>query len=156
MPGLSWGCRGEAATPPRVCTPITKPTHKMAKSGGFHTGQQWCILAQDNGFPPVTQSSQWSLNSWKHLEKLALNRCFSSTRLLGLCKLHVSWLKPGPTAAHAALWACVCAKSLPSYPTLCDPLDYGLPGSSVHGILQARIPEWVVMPSSRGSSQLRD
>ena len=39
---------------------------------------------------------------------------------------------------------------------LCDPMDYGLLGSSVHGILQARILEWVAMPSSRGSSQLRD
>ena len=40
--------------------------------------------------------------------------------------------------------------------TLCDPVDCSLPGSSVHGILQARILEWVVMPSSRGSSQPRD
>ena len=36
-----------------------------------------------------------------------------------------------------------------SYLTLCDPVDYRPPGSSVHGILQARIPEWVAMPSSR-------
>ena len=34
--------------------------------------------------------------------------------------------------------------------TLCDPMDCGLPGSSVYGILQARILEWVAMPSSRG------
>ena len=44
----------------------------------------------------------------------------------------------------------VCSKSLPLCPTLCDPLDCGSPGSSVHGILQARILEWVSMPSSRG------
>ena len=37
-------------------------------------------------------------------------------------------------------------------PTLCDPMDCSLPGSSVHGILQARILEWFDMPSSRGSS----
>ena len=36
--------------------------------------------------------------------------------------------------------------------TLCDPLDCSLPGSSVHGILQARILEWVAVPSSRRSS----
>ena len=35
-------------------------------------------------------------------------------------------------------------------PTLCDPMDCGLPGSSVHGILQTRILEWVAMPSSGG------
>ena len=40
--------------------------------------------------------------------------------------------------------------------TLCDPIDCSLPGSSVHGILQARILEWYAMPSSRRSSQPRD
>ena len=50
----------------------------------------------------------------------------------------------------------VHAKLLQSCPTLCDPMDYSPPGSSVHGILQARILEWVAMPSSRGSSQPRD
>ena len=40
--------------------------------------------------------------------------------------------------------------------TLCDRIDCSLPGSSVHGILQARTLEWVAMPSSRGSSQPRD
>ena len=39
---------------------------------------------------------------------------------------------------------------------LCDPIDYRLPGSSVHGILQTRILEWVAVPFSRGSSQPRD
>ena len=41
--------------------------------------------------------------------------------------------------------------SKPTVPTLCDPMDY-----TVHGILQARILEWVAFPFSRGSSQLRD
>ena len=39
---------------------------------------------------------------------------------------------------------------------LCDPVDYSSPGSSVHGILQARILECVALASSRGSSQPRD
>ena len=39
--------------------------------------------------------------------------------------------------------------------TLCDPMDYSPPCSSVHGILQARILEWVAIPFSRGSSQPR-
>ena len=37
-------------------------------------------------------------------------------------------------------------------PTLCDPMDCSLPGSSVHGILQSRKLEWVVISSSKGSS----
>ena len=47
----------------------------------------------------------------------------------------------------------MCAQSCP---TLCDSMDCSLPSSSVHGILQARILEWVAISSSRGSSQLRD
>ena len=39
-----------------------------------------------------------------------------------------------------------------SCPTLCDPMDCSLQASSVHGLLQARILEWVAMPFSRGSS----
>ena len=51
---------------------------------------------------------------------------------------------------------CVHAKSLQSCLTLCDPMDCNPPSSSVHGILQAKILEWVVVPSSRGSSQPKD
>ena len=47
---------------------------------------------------------------------------------------------------------CVCAKLLQLCPTLCDPVDCSPPGSSVCGSLQARILEWVAMPSSRGFS----
>ena len=39
---------------------------------------------------------------------------------------------------------------------LCNPMDYSLQGSFVHGILQERIPEWVTIPFSRGSFQPRD
>ena len=44
---------------------------------------------------------------------------------------------------------CWCAQSLP---TLCDPMDWSPPGSSVHEIFQARILEWVIISFSRGSS----
>ena len=43
-----------------------------------------------------------------------------------------------------------------SCPTLCDPMDCSLPGFSLHGILQARVLEWVAFSFSRGSSQSRD
>ena len=48
------------------------------------------------------------------------------------------------------------AKLLQSCPALYDPIDCSPSGSSVHGVLQARILEWVAIPSSRGSSQPRD
>ena len=41
-------------------------------------------------------------------------------------------------------------------PTLCDPMDYNPQGSSIHGIFQARILEWVAISFSRESSQPRD
>ena len=43
-----------------------------------------------------------------------------------------------------------------SCPTLCDSMDCSLPGSSIHGIVQVRILEWVVISFSRGSSRPRD
>ena len=43
-----------------------------------------------------------------------------------------------------------------SYLTFCIPMDYSSPGSSVHGILQARILEWTAISSSSGSSQPGD
>ena len=49
-----------------------------------------------------------------------------------------------------------CAQSLQSCLTLCSPMDCSPLGSSVHGILQARILEWVAKPSPRGLSQPRD
>jgi len=53
-------------------------------------------------------------------------------------------------------WIVVHAKSLPLCPSLCNAMDCSLPDSSVHGILQTRIPEWVAVLSSRGSSWSRD
>ena len=46
---------------------------------------------------------------------------------------------------------CVCVQSF-SHVRLCDPVDGSLPGSPVHGILQARILVWAAISSSRGSS----
>ena len=79
-------------------------------------------------------------------------------------------LEIGPTASPQSVicvcvcvcvCVCLCAHArthirTQSCPTLCDPIDDNPPGSSVHGILQARILEWVAISSSRASSQCRD
>ena len=52
--------------------------------------------------------------------------------------------------------ASACAKLLRSSLTACNTMDYSPPGSSVHGILQSRMLEWVGVPFSRGSSRARD
>ena len=51
---------------------------------------------------------------------------------------------------------CTCALVAQSYTTLCNPMDGSPPGSSTHGILQARILEWVNIPFSKGFSQPKD
>ena len=61
--------------------------------------------------------------------------------------------------AQLSLWSTsgVCAHQVTSCPTLCSPVDYSPPGSSVRGILQARILECVAISfSGRGSSQPRN
>ena len=66
-----------------------------------------------------------------------------------LRKMSAPW-SPQEETCPVEGWA--HTKSLQSCPTLCDPMYHSPPGSSVHGILQARILEWVAKPSSRGSS----
>ena len=58
---------------------------------------------------------------------------------------------------HVCVCVCACACSAPQLcPTLCDAIDYSPPGSSLHGISQARILEWVAISFSRRSSRSRD
>ena len=60
--------------------------------------------------------------------------------------------KPNQVSTTVILYMYIhtAAKSLQSYPTLCDTIDGSPPGSSIDGILQARILEWFAMPFSRG------
>jgi len=53
-------------------------------------------------------------------------------------------------------WLWCCSLVTKSCLTLCNSMDCRLPDSSLHGILQARVLEWVAIPFSRGYSQLRD
>ena len=55
-------------------------------------------------------------------------------------------------AAQLRVTLCCAASAAQSCLTLCDSTDCSPPGSSVHGVSQARIPEWVSMPFSKGSS----
>ena len=84
---------------------------------------------------------------------------FSQTDTLSLLYTHGP-SPPQPCPRHllpvsirfGSLCVCLCAKSVQSCQTLCDPVDCSLPGSSVHGTLQARILAWVAVPSSRDLS----
>ena len=77
--------------------------------------------------------------------------------LVDMCSHNFLWSIPRERSLFFPLkgpliLSCVPAKSLQSCRTLCDPIDFSLPGSSLQGILQARILEWVAMPFSRVSS----
>ena len=54
------------------------------------------------------------------------------------------------------IYTYICVLSHFNHVWLCDPMNYSLPGSCVHGILQVRILQWVAMPPSKGSSWHRD
>ena len=62
------------------------------------------------------------------------------------CGLRFLWL-PVPVLSGFFLAVHMCVLVAQSCRTVCGPMDYSPPGSSVHGILQARILEWVVIPS---------
>ena len=64
----------------------------------------------------------------------------------------LSWCESVQETFSGLARCVLCAQSL----NLCNPVDCSPPGSSVHGIFQARILEWVAISSSRGSSQPRD
>ena len=92
--------------------------------------------------PPSPALGVWGEGSASRLGVFAQKRCQSSwgVRLWALPRS--SWPGTGPVSVRAVfvLIAQSCA-------TLCDRMDCSLPGSSVHGILQARILEWVAFPS---------
>ena len=93
---------------------------------------------------------------------IALLTMQASSLANGLCPHHslpmptypTSTITTTSTKVHTIPPVCTHARSVAqSYLTLCDPMDCGPSGFSVHGISQARILEWVVISSSRGSSQ---
>ena len=89
----------------------------------------------------LRSKTRWTLNS-------SQTEATMQKKLSGTFKLPASVLQDIKEEVKV-LFAQLC-------PTLCGPVDCSPPGSSVHGILQARILEWVAIPFSRGSSQPRD
>ena len=90
--------------------------------------------------------------------ELTISRTSRSTLYLNWRKRTLTWDKNQAEQSSTGEWmyVSVYANSLQLCLTLCDPVDCSPPCSSVHGILQARILEWVGMPSSRGSSPSTD
>ena len=123
----------------RLCATPWTAAHQAPLSLGFSRQEHWSGLP----FPsPMHESEKW---------KWSRSVVSDSQRLHGLqpTRLLRPWDFPGKSTGVG----CHC---LQPCLTLCDPMGCSLPGSSTHRILQARILEWVAMPSSKGSSRHRD
>ena len=112
----------------------------------------WKYLISKDLFYQITWSA--SLHSEIPQRTLMVNSCSRTG-----CSLHRSrWQMP---LLLFSRWQMLLKRKLKVLaaqlcPTLCDPTDYSPSGSSVHGILQARILEWVAISFSRASSWFRD
>ena len=107
-------------------TSSKKPTNNKCWRGCEEKGSLLQCWWECKLVPPLWRTTWWFLN------KLKMELTYDlAIPLLGMY----------PVCAHP--------KSLQYCPTLCNPLDHNLPGSCVHGILQARILVWAAMPSFR-------
>ena len=109
----------------------------------------------------IVDSPEWLTSAFRNIRAAKAKMISTGTSLL------VQWLRlqapntgglgsiPGQ-GTRSYIHACMHAETLQSCPTLYNTMDCSPPGSSVHGMLQARILEWVAITSSRGPSQPRD
>ena len=140
-----FGCHVSAVAPDLVCSlcPLRcRPIHPFLVT-------YLCLAVP---WPPQAQESSHIPQAWPysysfHLIPLILTGSLA-THLVQL-ETHTSL----PFSSYVWLVTCLVSKLCP---TLCNPRDCSPPGSSVHGILQARILEWKAIPFFRRSSQPRD
>ena len=102
----------------------------------------------------VAKSQTW-LRDFHFNYAICLNTLNSSFKVKGIQRWYFVEACPANIPIKPCLLYCCCCLIAKLCLTLCDPTDCS-PGSSVHGISQARILEWVAIFSSRGSSRPRD
>ena len=107
---------------------------------------------------PIISTYQGDLNETAFYFLFSLLLLFLTHVSLGRAaenNRRTSYCSQNSVGARAYLFLCACPVAQ-SHPTLCGSMDCSLPNSSVHGIVQARILEWVAISFSRESSWLRD
>ena len=109
----------------------------------------------ESSFPVLKMHRFWISMSNGAIQELWLMQSCTETSLCSCAWACSTLCDPRGLEPTRVLTVCMNAKSLKSCTTLCDTVDSSLPGSSVPGIIQTRIWEWVVMPFSRGPSQPR-
>ena len=147
----------------RLTRDSRKPTNKQ-------TNKKTCFIDYAQAFDCVDHNRLWKIlperdGNTRLLTCLLRNLYVSQEAPVKIEHGITDWFKIGKGVHKGCILSpclfnfyakCMCSKSSHSCLTLCDPMDCNLPGSSVHRILQARIPEWVATTSSRGSSWPRD
>ena len=131
-------------------------------------GVNKCLPAKDNRILTVYKQKEYKiLSNFMHhlrlswflvipfLELSKILQCELKLLFAVISLVFCSHLSANTSTFFASV-GYACAQSLQSCPTVCGPMDYSLLGSSVRGILHARILEWVPTPSTRGSSQPRE
>ena len=149
-----------------ICTYI----HTRGFPGGSNSKELTCQCRRHkrHGFDPQVWKIPWK-RAWQPTPVFSPGECHGQRSLAGsspwgykesdmtylvpgtaarVCSVHLSPARFGPTATEGHRWPGMRAKS---FLTLCNPMDCSPLGSSVHGILQERILEWVTMLSSRES-----
>ena len=107
--------------------------------------------------PPPCSGLCWSrAGIGKRLKNCTGQRVFMASMSWSKLPFRQAWTNTQPTSPMALLVHESESEVTQSCPTLCDPTGYSLPGSSVHGIFQAIVLEWIAISFSRGSSQPRD
>ena len=140
----TWKC-GEwhQERPWPVCAPFP-----YSASASLLPGCSWTI--------PFYKKSSKDLFSWVLWTALSSSSTLRGARgnlqfTVGLSEAQLEEQRQTATCRGGTVCRWVWVKVAQLCPTLCDPMDY-----TVHGILQARMLDWVAFPSSRGSSQPRD
>ena len=147
--------------------PFSSCLQSFPASGSFPRSQFFASGGQSIGVSASASVLPMNIKDWFPL---------GLTGLISLQSSGLSWVFSNTTVQKKECWILsntfsvsfddpvvfifillICAMLSPfSCVRLCDPMDWSLAGSSIQGTLQARILEWIAMPSSNGSSQPRD
>ena len=160
-------CSGLSYPPPGESSQSRDQTQVSCLAGGFFTPEPPREAQNFVSLHGVTGRHDWGTElDWTHsiylfLHSYASKNHLSCDQLVTIIIVFLKnrvWLLYNVVLASAVQWSesALKVKVAQSRPTLCDPMDCSLPGSSVHGILLARILEWVAITFSRESSQPRD
>ena len=150
---------GDAIRPSSSVTPFSSCPLSFQASESFPV--TWLFASGAQSIGTSASVSVLPMNTWCwfpfgltgliSLLSKGLSRVFSSTTVLKHQFLALNLLyDPTLTSLHVRELEVV-----QSCPTLCNPMDCSLPGSSVHGIFQAIVLEWIAISFSKGSSQPR-